>query len=340
MTRGNERFDGSPKFIDEWAPPLPDETAMIATMMPYRTALEHIQNSASMNLAVWFKYTDYIGPIVRELAEKSADGQRPFEVLEVGNGVPLKSFFFHGDMFRSTIGDHLIAGPNRVHAQPETHCSALADHDYVNLILTSEELFADDTGNKTERHVTSLLNRILGCPAPYPVITPYTPSEKADVRQAYEEAQAAGKISTYTHPNPIEGLRNLYGAGKRYDLIFADLAGTADRMRYLQAVQACLSPGGYGLAPIEWWESTSYKSGIDRATLVDDTVWTPQGEVPLEEYLVAQFPEAFQIATPHETKTLLICGTEQPVQFPEFNAQLRSERRAQGTLSIRWTPTQ
>ena len=316
-----------------------EDAGSLEALIPRRSSLEVIGAACDMHLGLLLRNmtgaSPELGTAIRAAAESAALANRPLEVLESGDGPPLKTLYFQNDTIRSR-GDFMLCGPSGPHMKPAVHSTVISSRDYVGLIMTDEQLFANESARSLESYVVDYLNQMTGYPATY---KSYTAADKALIQAAYEAQQRDRKV-TLIVDNPITALQDQYGMGNRYDLIFPDVPAVADRTRYLQAIQACLLPGGRAFVPVGWWRPNSmdHRDGVSKLIFLDDCVDTSAGDVPLEDYLSSEFPEAFQIAHYPGARTLVVAGTERPIKLPGFDAQLKDSDSVSSSVSIRWTP--
>ncbi len=303
-----------------------------------------------------------LGDAIRELAERASEMGTDMRVLEVRNGAPFSTLYFQEGAIRG-LGDYMLYGPKKgSHESPKVVSSVIADTDYIQEILTNIDLFPE--GSSSGKDLASFLNSFLGHPAGFRT---FTKSDRLKLLTAYAAKIVRGEIEFHGNTNPVNALRKQYDEGIRYDLILPDLAASADRMNYLQAIQASLSPGGYAFIPINWWRpetrmaprATAYRMTLDDYRLgqnpddmvhqeyaadhcfINDTVVLDGKSVALEDYLVSLYPSIFSIAHYPGAKTLIIRGgtNQEHLQFPEFDAQLDESKKPDlGTVSIIWTP--
>jgi hypothetical protein len=267
-----------------------------------------IDDSADMNFDVWVRNLEGVAPslgnVIRERAECAARQGRPLEVLQIGKGMPLAALSFHGDKINQA-GDYLHAGPHGSHDPPKVRTTAIVGEDYVAQFLASGAAATLHERN-AENYLTGLLSQVTSA------LTAYEPSvarQKSIVRAGYQAMEERGDIATIVQGNPTVALEDLLRGEGQYDIILADLSSVGDREACLRAIQACLTPGGRAMIPLEWWMPNPRGRGTVRSRLVSDMVPTENGDLPLGDYLAETDPESYQVLRFPGAHTLCVTGT-------------------------------
>jgi hypothetical protein len=269
-----------------------------------------IDDSADMNFDVWVRNLEGVAPslgnIIRERAEYAAQQGRPLEVLQIGKGMPLAALSFHGDKINQA-GDYLHEGSHGSHGShnpPKVRSTAIVGEDYVAQFLASGAAATLHEQN-AENYLAGLLSQVTGA------LTAYEPSVariKSIVRAEYQAMEERGDITTIVQANPAVALEELLRGGGQYDIIFADLSSVGDREVCLRAIQACLTPGGRAMIPLEWWMPKPRGRGTVRFKLVSDMVSTENGDLPLGDYLAGTDPDSYEVLRYPGANTLCVTG--------------------------------
>jgi hypothetical protein len=277
-----------------------------------------------------------LGDHIRDVAESRALAGHPFETLDLVEGVPLRGLGFQGEAPLAKFGDFMHYGfRHGRHAVPEVHSTVISSRDYVGLLLTDDEAFAsDDPYHGVRPQSAGHLNRVFDWPAD----RAESEAGRRALLDVYTAKQAEGKITAIVGQDPIAALRGQYEAGKRFDVVFPDLPAVADRFHYVQAVQACLAPDGRAFIPLTMWYPRLSGGGVTECSLIDDYVQTDDGNIPFEEFLATQHPGVFQVANYPGARSLVISGSEQPVQLPEFIPRFTVSSTVKNGVAINWVP--
>lgn len=270
------------------------------------------------------------GETLRRLAYRSNVQNRPFKVLEVTYGIPSIalellnpiSFRVNGDYFEYYTGsrnlDDITAasvGTGEIHTRfetPEVQITTVSQRDHLHDLLSGKESDFDGFS-----HVQQRISAIF-----YRKGQDYRDENKMRlIKKNYEEAQSQGHL--FVHQGElVSQLKLIFNSGERYDLvIFNQLMYSDDRIRLLEASQSVISVGGLAYIPLTWW-SPSFKGGTHEGTLLADVVNVEGRDLPLEEYLAQNYPNAFEVREFSNVKTLIVKGTSTPIKLPSMKAEI------------------
>jgi hypothetical protein len=276
---------------------------------------ERLNRGWRQDMLTLFDRFPFLLDAVRNRADQAYLQKRRLEVLDLADTIPFKGLaFHHGD--RIDFGDTLIEGRFR-HPAPQIRTTFMSGEDYVARAVGSEGL------NLQNKYVEDATWRVIYSAMGVRKTTSFV-AERHKVDEAYQRKKEEGEtLVVDLQPDPVAGMRNAYARGERYDFIFPELPATLDRMNYLQIVQALLKQGGVAVVPlaINYLQHSPRHYGLGKMEIfLDDQVITGDTiHVPLAEHLAQQFPDAYEIINGRvSSKMLLIKGTPQPVQLPEF----------------------
>jgi hypothetical protein len=230
------------------------------------------------------------------------------------------------------LGKILEYGTYR-HTAPVVESTVISDKDHLEeFILTLHKLFPTVKDVIAKSLATDVIDRVLGVP-------PGLPDDEArDTRLANYARLKTGQLTLrLTDDGPVAALGKL-PSHEKYDFAFPNLPAVADRIAYLQAIQARLDPNGLAVVPIKWG-----RSGADTVkTFLNDSVRTPEGDIPFEDHLARVFPGVFRVVRHMLTKILVVHGTaaDSPVKLPLFYPSRREPDRNSNIegVSLLWTP--
>jgi hypothetical protein len=275
-----------------------------------------------------------LGSSLRRLAYRASQQARPMKVLELTQGLPFsvihltspRSFRNNGDYLEYYAGsanlDNIRAYSTEYKTEikgnfesPEIHATVISPRDYLLDFLSG-----DSHGFEDRWFIRQNMSSIL-----YNLGHPYNHDSLEELSKGYQELKSSPRL-TVVEGDTLQNLESLSQKGERYDLIFCNqLMYTPERVRTLQGLQSITSIGGIGYIPLTWWapKSISEKKGVTESALIADTFGSNQ---PLEGYLASNHPEAYETAQFSGVKTLLIKGTQKPVQLPQMNGEITSAR--------------
>lgn len=131
----------------------------------------------------------------------------------------------------------------------------------------------------------------------------------------------------------VSSLQSLSTQHQKFDLIINhELAAMPDRIAVISAMQALLKPGGRAYVSLRWWDPDGTYLHLNDQVIIGGR-W-----VPLEDYLSSQFPEAFDQAYFPDAKTLIIKGTNTPVDLPPMSVRLGDGFVRGNYPNLVWTP--
>ena len=331
--------------------------------VPRKSLWEEMTEGWIYDLSALIANSPIIGRELRVIAERAWFHSKTMQVVELRNGAPFDSLFFQGPLLR-VFGDFMIYNTFR-HEKPDVISTVVATEDVVIRFLNEEWHF----DNITEENRFIKMLQLLATMTATNIEQFKTNSEKQrGILHAYSELVRQGKIIPTIQNDPVEALISSYTEGKRYDLIFPDLNMSLNRMTYLQAVQANLTPGGSAYIPIEWYRlvpvmrtrarvygglsSDDYKLGFkpddliqadttSRYRLIGDTVQEGGRKTSLEMWLKRHYPDYFDVYSGGGSTIFVVRGTDadKPLQLPEFEAILDENIDPDvESIPIVWTP--
>ncbi len=278
------------------------------------TDQQMLTSSWNQNMYIWLRNlsgANYsMGATIRNFAELASDQRRPLRVLEITDGLPLKSLELRGKEFRQR-GDMLIYGSKGSHPRPDIETTVITKDDMIETLL--EGRLDVDT-----KHEAETLRKFI-LPA-LDVNVGYIDEVNVQVGRragltAFQKLREEGRIAVISREEPLHALMRLVGDGKRFDLAFVDAQTIEDKVSYFTLIQGLLSESGVAYVPVEWWspKAHSHGSGVDQYRVWRETRIGKRGEEDLEDYLASEYPTAFETAAFPGAKTLIIKGTSEPV---------------------------
>lgn len=263
---------------------------------------EILHKSANQNMGVWLRNmqgaTYGLGNEIRRLAEEAHRGRRPMNILEIGEGIPMKALEIGHPKFFRNRGDYLIYGEQiGKHSCPTITTDVVSSQDWTRRLLQCGPKVINDF------HFTLSDN--------------IAPSLNVGISSFRSERPVSALLDAYTlsvqqnKPRLCIGkqtdvLAELKQKNKKYDLVFIDSnPHTTIDITQLVTVQALLRKGGLAYLPITSWSpnSVDHSDGIKKIGL-----YTDEDLLKLENTLLQKHPDAFVIANFPEAKTLVIKG--------------------------------
>jgi len=321
----SDRFPESPLSVQRIANP---------HISDYAAVVEGSRMNLGALLLVMASGEYALSELIRTAAVRNFEAGTLMEVAEVGNGAPFKTLYLQeGAQMRRRRGSILQLDSWR---SVGVRSTILARDDFVGRILTDPTLL-EPASTEKKIDIIADVSCMMGDPGADREVN------IGETLREYRRRIERGVIDLRTGESPIQLLRKAVREGKEYDLVFPDLAAVADRMAFLEVIQASLNPHGQAIIPITFWTGKPFGGTISERQL-DDVVAIGGQEVPFEDYLASTYPTLFEVATfPGDAKALIVKGSwlHQKLPLHTFEAEKRPHHHlGKPGLSIKWTPPQ
>lgn len=317
---------------------------------PEKSESEIIQASGHFNYYITQRNISALSWLVRNLAYIARNEARPLQVAEISNGIPMTALpFVDGGNLRE-YGDMLhyisASGKNpfekseqnisvRLSEAHATRATVFTPVDMTRKLLETGLARQVDADGYFQKSLMGWFYREI--PNSNLYFSKWsTPETLAAISEGYRKTILRQKLKVY-EGDIASSLRTAIQEGRRFDILFVhDMAWYSNRVKLLELIQNSLAPMGRAIIPLKWWAPKTEGGGVDQFIHWQDTIQTDKDQMKLQDFLVLNYPDAFEIGKESGVEYLIVKGTLKPIEMPTLIGTITTETVRFGFKSMQW----